>query len=180
MMLPPTSLIALLTILQLRNEMIYSCNHNTSCGCSDKLRLHPKIVGGHNARAGTWSWVVSLRVQNRFLCAGSIISSSWILTAAHCFSISDDLGISIFQFKPSDVTVHAGSINKKEEIQLRRVVNIIIHPKFDESNFINDIALLKLSSPLNMTDIHLARICLPNVSLNVYPPVNSSVSKQFD
>jgi hepsin len=177
MMLPSIFLIALFTILQLKNQMIYSCNHNASCGCSDKSRLNSKIVGGHNAKIRTWSWVVSLRVRNKFRCAGSIVSGSWIVTAAHCFSIVNDAGVSVFQTNPSDITAHAGSINKNNEIQFRRVISMVIHPKFDESSFINDIALLKLSSPFDMNDINLAKICLPIGSVNVFPPVDSSVSE---
>jgi secreted trypsin-like serine protease len=177
MRLPSVFLITFLVIFQLKNQVIYSCNHYASCGCSNKSQLYSKIVGGQSAKRGTWSWVVSLRVQNRFLCAGSILTSSWILTAAHCFSIVNNLGTNVFRVDPSDITVHAGSNNQYEETQLRRVANITFHPKFDETNFINDIALLKLSSSLHMTDVTLATICLPSVSRNEYPPVDSSVSK---
>jgi len=176
-MLPPVVLIALLTILQLKSQIIYSCNRNSSCGYSDKYRLHSKIVGGQNVRTRTWSWVVSIRVRNRFRCAGSILSSTWILTAAHCFSISENLGMNVIRIDPSDITIHAGSNNRHEENQLRRVANIFFHPQFDAINFINDITLLQLSSPFDLTDITLGRICLPSLTLTEYPPVNSSVSK---
>jgi len=179
-MLPSVFLITFFTILQLKNQMIYSCNHNASCGCSNESRLYSKIVGGQNAKTRTWSWVVSLRFQNRFLCAGSILSSSWILTAAHCFSILANFGIDVSRIDPSDITVHAGSTNQHEENQLRRVAKIIFHPKYDEASFINDIALLKLSSSFHMTDVTLAKICLPSVSRNEYPPVDSSVRKFYD
>ncbi|CAF1104718.1 unnamed protein product [Rotaria sordida] len=168
-------LITLLTILQLKNQIIDSCNHNAPCGCSNKSRLDSKIVGGQYARIETWSWVVSLHIQNRFRCAGSIISNSWILTAAHCFSIINNLGDNIFRIHPSDITVHAGSNHRSEKNQLRKVTDIIFHPNFDQSNFINDIALLKLSLPLHMTDNILTKICLPNISLKEYPPVDSSL-----
>jgi secreted trypsin-like serine protease len=180
MMMASIFLITFLTIFQLQNPVIYSCNHNTSCGCSNKVRFYSKIVGGQNARIQTWNWVVSLHVRNKFQCAGSILSSTWILTAAHCFAIINNSGAKVFQINPSDVTVYAGSINRYEENQLRRVAKIYLHPKFDESNFINDIALLKLSSALPMTDVTLAKICLPNVFRNEYPPIGSLVSRFFD
>lgn len=175
MMLLSVFLITFLTILQL--QMIYTCNHNVSCGCSNKSQLYSKIVGGQNAKAQTWNWVVSLRVQNRFHCAGSIISNSWIITAAHCFSTINDLGTDVIRINPSDITVHAGSTNQYEYSQVRRVMNIIFHAEFDESSYVNDIALLQLSSPLHLTDVNLAKICLPRKSRNEYPPVDSLVSK---
>ena len=177
MMLPSIFVITFIMILQLKNQMIYSCNHQTTCGCPNKSRFHAKIIGGQNASIQTWSWVVSLRVRNRFQCAGSILSSSWIITAAHCFSVLNNLGNNIFQVNPSDISVHAGSIHQHEQSQVRRVVNITFHPNFDQSSFINDIALLYLSSPFHMADDSLAKICLPSVSMNEYPPVDSLVNK---
>ncbi len=180
MMSASVFLITFLMILQLQNQIIYSCNHDAPCGCSNKSRLYSKIVGGQNAKTRTWSWVVSLRIKNKFICAGSILSSSWIVTAAHCVSIFKNLGVNIFQIDPSDITVHAGSTNKHEQNQFSRVASITFHPEFDESTFMNDIALLKLSSSLYMTDDSLAKICLPSVSQNEYPPIDSSVSKSYD
>lgn len=177
MTVPSFFLITFVAILQLKHLVSYSCDHNAACGCSNNSQLHSKIIGGQHAKAGTWSWVVSLRVRNRFYCAGSILSNLWILTAAHCFSVADDVGANIYRVEPSDVTVHAGSIHQREETQVRRVAKIILHPKFDELNFINDIALLQLSSPLPMNDDTLAQICLPSVSRSDYPPLGSSVSK---
>ncbi|CAF0715471.1 unnamed protein product [Adineta steineri] len=174
-MLPHVFLIALLTILQLKNQIIYSCDPNTSCGCSDKSQLHLKIVGGQTVRTRIWNWVVSIHVRNKLHCAGSILSNSWILTAAHCFSYSNNLGNNILQIDPSYVTIHAGSNNRFEEKQIRNVAKIILHPHFDEFNFNNDIALIQLSSPFDMTDITLGHICLPTLSLYEYPPINSSV-----
>lgn len=156
--------------------MIHSCDHSVTCGCSNYPPVYPKIVGGQNARTGTWNWVVAIRIRNRFYCAGSIISKSWILTAAHCFSYLDDHQTHVTRINPSEITVHAGSIHLREETQTRRVEKIIFHPQFEESTFNNDIALLQLSSEFHMNDENLAKICIPSISRNEYPPVGSSVS----
>ena len=176
MLVPSSFLVLLILIIQLRNAMIFGCDHSVTCGCSNQSQLYSRIIGGQNAREGTWAWIVALRVRNRFYCAGSILSNDWILTAAHCLSFLDDFQTHVIRINPSEITVHAGSIHLREETQVRRVVKIILHPNFDEPTFNNDIALLQLSSSLDMIDRNLAKICVPSTFRNEYPPINSSVS----
>jgi secreted trypsin-like serine protease len=158
-------------IVQPTYQVLYSCNSTAVCGCSENSASVTKIVGGEAAGTATWGWAVSLSVGGNFFCGGSVISSSWIITAAHCF-ISLPASVT--------VTIYAGS-NQVTAGQSRVVSQIFVHPNFDQNSFVNDITLLKLSSPLNMSDPAVSSICLPSVDSTTlaageWPPANTSVS----
>ena len=48
--------------------------------------LGDRIIGGRNALAMEWPWMVSMQDRNNVghHCGGSLINSQWIMTAAHC------------------------------------------------------------------------------------------------
>jgi hypothetical protein len=44
-----------------------------------------RVVGGQDSTDGEWPWVVSIRKNGTHHCAGSLLTSHWVVTAAHCF-----------------------------------------------------------------------------------------------
>ncbi|ROL48631.1 Serine protease 27 [Anabarilius grahami] len=122
------------------------------CGVSS---LSTGIVGGDDAPAGNWPWHVTLHFFDYYICGGSLISHEWVLTAAHCVSFSPSA---------SYWTVYLGrqsqniSISYPIEVS-RGVQSIIPHPEYDPSQLTNDIALVRLSEPVNFTS-YISPICL--------------------
>ena len=43
-----------------------------------------RVVNGDNASPHAWPWQISLRVNGRHICGGSLIAKDWVITAAHC------------------------------------------------------------------------------------------------
>ncbi|XP_004715151.1 hepatocyte growth factor activator isoform X2 [Echinops telfairi] len=60
-----------------------------TCGRRHKKRtfLRPRIIGGSAALPGSHPWLAALYIGDSF-CAGSLIHSCWVVSAAHCFSNS--------------------------------------------------------------------------------------------
>ncbi|XP_005810913.1 testisin-like [Xiphophorus maculatus] len=112
-----------------------------------------KIVGGQDASPGRWPWQVELQLSGWFMCGGSLINKKWVLTAAHC--ITDPT--------PSLWKAVLGQQNRRDKhmktVVRRNIGKIIVHPKFNQTTNDNDIALLRLSSPVQFTD-YIRPVCL--------------------
>ena len=149
------------------NAATYQCDTNAPCGCSAPSTVLSRIVGGEEATRGTWSWAVSFRMGGDHFCGGAILSPNFVITAGHCAAAIENL---------KDITIQVGSITlvpaaSNKVYQVRSIAQVYSHPNYDPFTFENDVALFRLSSPLNMTRGNLKPICLPNGN-TVEPPDN--------
>ena len=144
----------------------YECLSNTTCGCSLKSAVLSRIIGGEKADINSWGWAPSISVGNSHIFGGTLISSTLVLTAAHCLSSLTSL---------SRLYVNLASNSLSTIGQQRSVSNIYIHRDYDSETLINDIAMIRLSSAIDMTDPSIALICLPLNMTTTYPPVNRNV-----
>jgi len=128
-------------------------NIDQSCKCGQKTIN--RIVGGQPTEVNEWPWQAALMLgSNGPFCGGSLIADRYVLTAAHCTEGQ----------RASDLTVRLGEhqINSNSESQIvtRRVSKIIEHENYQGGSEINDIALLKLSSPVQFRS-EIWPVCLP-------------------
>jgi len=105
------------------------------------------IVGGDEALKNEYIYQIAIRRFDQFQCGGSILSTNYIVTSAQC----------VIQGTMDSYTVVAGDHNLNENDfteQIRSVSGIVIHPNFTENNpFVNDIALVRLSSRLQFNSV---------------------------
>lgn len=54
------------------------------CAVCGQYGRKMRIVGGEEAEAHEFPWIVYLSYRGKFYCGGTLITSRHILTAAHC------------------------------------------------------------------------------------------------
>ncbi|XP_064272789.1 acrosin-like isoform X2 [Passer domesticus] len=123
-----------------------------------------RVVGGKSAESGAWPWLVSIQDPSvsgtGHLCGGSLISTQWVLTAAHCFTESRNL---------SDMRVLIGATKLTKPgpgAEVRLIKRLLIHKDYSPADQSNDIALLELNQPVQCSS-YIQLVCVPNATLNV-------------
>jgi secreted trypsin-like serine protease len=134
------------------------------CGCPTYnygKSVMTKIVGGKEALPFSYPWLVALTDSYGTdpFCAGFIISSNAILTAAHCLNGRNFNQIQILG-KVHDVRQFDGNRYDIEKW--------FIHPeyRYNDSMHLNDIALIKIRQSF-ANDLQPA--CLPTIQSSMYP-----------
>lgn len=118
------------------------------------VKVFRKIIGGHDCSTEKYPFMVSIRTTTRMkhFCGGTLIKPEWVLTAAHCTVTTN----------PNYYTVVAGTSEiDKNGIQRRPALRILKHPKYNEKNFKNDIALIELKNGFDMDSKLVGLIELP-------------------
>ncbi|KAM8880870.1 hepatocyte growth factor activator isoform 1-T2 [Synchiropus picturatus] len=139
------------------------------CGTVHKKRLavsRGRILGGSSALPGTHPWMAAIYARDSFFCAGTLIASCWVVSAAHCFFDNPF---------PSQLRVVLGQQNlnvTNSNSRTFRVAKYIFHKRFvvfDASH--HDIVLIKLEKQdgrcVKKTPF-IRPICLPDKS-TVFP-----------
>uniref|UniRef100_H2UMW2 trypsin n=1 Tax=Takifugu rubripes TaxID=31033 RepID=H2UMW2_TAKRU len=108
-----------------------------------------KIVGGYECRKNSVAYQVSLNSGYHF-CGGSLISSTWVVSAAHCYK-------SRIQVRLGE---HNIAVNEGTE-QFINSAKVISHPNYNSKNLDNDIMLIKLSSPAKLNS-YVRTVSLPS------------------
>lgn len=108
-----------------------------------------KIVGGDQIDISDAPYIVSIELDGeRQYCGGVILNCEWILTAGHCI-------LDLATDRRNDLVIHAGSTDQTDDENGQRigVAEIITHPLATNSPINEfDIALIRLSSPLNLSN----------------------------
>lgn len=138
--------------------------------------LHPlelwataTIVGGKNTTSMEKPWVVRIRLlSNETLCSGTLISSNWVITGAHCFPNSHAL---------ETFVVEGGGTGRLKDLKtLSKIQSIHKHPNNVRNGDLWDVVLVELATKVkfsaNLNAIRLKD--LSNLRLSLGDEVNIS------
>ncbi|KAG7251856.1 hypothetical protein CRUP_014287, partial [Coryphaenoides rupestris] len=116
------------------------------CGLPKFPPMVNRVVGGDDVRKHSWPWQVSLQYRS-----GSNFYHTGCMTAAHC------IGSRTYR-------VYLGKhyLTNNNEVGALAIspAKIIVHENWDSSRIRNDIALIKLPSPVATSD-SIMPACLP-------------------
>merc|ERR1711971_426568 len=104
----------------------------------------------HMRQGSPWSF--------SYFCGGTILDAKTILTAAHCYYGKD--------LNAGNFFIAAGAVHLQDaSAQTAFVESITLHESYNPTTINNDLAILKLKTPLTFND-KVRPACLPDASFN--------------
>ncbi|XP_047999541.1 proclotting enzyme-like isoform X4 [Leguminivora glycinivorella] len=140
------------------NNNNFNNNNNrqqAECGKVVRNNPNPLVVNGRPTLEGQWPWQIALyqtqTVDNKYICGGTLVSRSHVITAAHCVTRKGSSRV----VNQNTLTVYLGKHNLRtsvEGVQIKLVSEIRVHPQYNASSYSRDASVLKLRERVTYSD----------------------------
>ncbi|XP_032673020.1 uncharacterized protein LOC116844945 isoform X2 [Odontomachus brunneus] len=125
-------------------------------------RIKTPVYEDGDSEFGEYPWQVAILKKSPgesvYVCGGTLISSRYIITAAHC----------VKAHAGRDLRARLGEWDVNHDVEFypyieRDIVSVYVHPEFYAGTLANDIAILKLAYDVDyVKNPHISPACLPN------------------
>ncbi|KYM93570.1 Serine protease easter [Cyphomyrmex costatus] len=144
---------------------------HTLCGPVTQRR----VVGGNKTGIFQFPWMALIaydtgRPNPEFRCGATVISSRYVLTAAHCVTFLPAglqlIGVrvgdhDISKERDCDLNNQGQEVVCAERYQDFGVDSFQAHPEYTRTKLQNDVALIRLNSTVDFRPLNVKPICLP-------------------
>jgi len=130
------------------------------------------IINGSASSTATYPWVAFLASPDgQQYCGASLISPTWVLTAAHCFLNDAEDAVDIAVGAQANIILNSNTVAPLAANAIRGAIGrIIIHPSYapDKTKSSNtedyDIALIELTAAVSLQPIALLAAGAPEIT----------------
>jgi len=113
-------------------------------GIAQGAPLEPRVVNGRTPTPGEFGFLAAVRASSGgstyYSCGGAFVSTTQVVTAAHCFYDADGNRLNVVSAAPGDGTTWPSTFVRASSVD--------IHANYSPSAEAYDIALITLSKPI--------------------------------
>ncbi|KAH3869460.1 ovochymase-1-like [Dreissena polymorpha] len=135
------------------------------CGVPVTSSGHKRIVGGHVAMNNAWPWMIYIQsgVDGSNVGSAAVIHPSVLLTSAQVLQTTSGPVKDFRDWKLYDSSYDDSVHANNRGVQLYHIDHVIIHPQYNDTNLLNDLALIVTTEEISFSNA-TRPVCLPDAT----------------